>query len=135
MSSESLYCGQQLRKLRKKRDLTQMDLEVESGITYNRISAYEREGFPATIKKKDIDALCKALGCEPADLEKPILENIYNLGLGVVQDLLLDPITDGKQHVALIKYLESQRTIQPNKGDTEQKDLTQIFNIGVPNEE
>lgn len=52
MSNESLYCGQQLRKLRKKRDLTQLDLEVESGISFQRISVYEREGFPSSIKKK-----------------------------------------------------------------------------------
>lgn len=85
-------------------------------------------------KKKDIKALCEALDCEPARLEKPLLENIYQLGLGVAEDLLLDPATESKQHVALLKYLESQRAEQSGEEDTEKKDLTQIFNIGVDNE-
>ena len=127
----SIYCGQQLRKMRRKREWTQADLSVESGISVDRISDYERNGFPVSIKKKDINALCDALRCEPARLERAVLENIYKLGLGVAEDLLLDPATESKQHVALLKYLESQRAVQPSEDDTEQKDLTQIFNIGV----
>ena len=131
MPKESIYSGQQLRRLRRMKDWTQGDLSLESGISEDRISRYEREGFPNGIAKKDIESLCNALGCEPARLEKPLLENIYQLGLGVAEDLLLSPLTDGKQHVALLKYLESQRSVQPGTGDTEQKDLTQIFQVNV----
>ena len=134
MATESIYCGQQLRRIRRRKKWTQIDLEIESGISSKRISRYEREGFPDNITAKDIKALCEALDCEPARLEKPLLENIYQLGLGVAEDLLLDPATESKQHVALLKYLESQRAEQSGEEDTEKKDLTQIFNIGVDNE-
>jgi len=130
-TNESIYCGQQLRKLRNRQELTQQDLAVSSGISSHRISLYEREGFPNKVKKKDIEALCDSLSCEPADLEKPILKNICVLGLGVIQDLLLSPVTNGKQHVAVLKYLESLRDEQPVSDDSESKDLTQIFNISV----
>ena len=135
MSNESIYCGQQLRRMRRMRDLTQLDLAVASGLTEKRIGDYERGGFPNNIAKKDIGAICEALQIEPSRLEKPLLENIYQLGLGVAEDLLLDPATESKQHVALLKYLESQRGLEPGGDDSEKKDLTQIFNIGVGNEE
>ena len=131
MVKESIFSGQQLRRLRRMKDWTQADLSAASDISEERIGRYEREGFPNGIAKKDIEALCNALDCESARLEKPLLENIYQLGLGVAEDLLLDPATESKQHVALLKYLESQRAVQPSEDDTEQKDLTQIFNIGV----
>lgn len=52
MSNESIYSGQQLRRMRRWRELTQLDLAVASGLSEKRIGDYERDGFPNSIKKK-----------------------------------------------------------------------------------
>jgi transcriptional regulator with XRE-family HTH domain len=60
--------GEQLRRIRKERLLTQVDLSEMTGVAQDSISALEtgkREAHPGTIKK-----LAKALGVEPRELIK-----------------------------------------------------------------
>lgn len=130
MAKKSIYSGQKLRKLRRERELTQIDLECESGISSKRISRWEREGFPDKISAKDIKALCEALDCEPARLEKPLNEQIRIFGLDVLEDLLCDPATETNQLIACLKYCGLDRAEQSGEEDAEQKDLTEIFNKG-----
>ena len=125
---ESIYSGQQLRRHRRFADWTQEDLAQESGISSKTISRYEREGFSSTVTKREIQALADALRIEPARLEKPTLQKIRDLGLAAAEDMLLDPNTEDRHVVLLVNHIEKLRAEQQDD-DTEQKDLTQIFNI------
>ena len=60
--------GERLRRLRKERLLTQVELSKMTGVAQDSISALEtekREAHPGTIRK-----LAKALGVEPTELLK-----------------------------------------------------------------
>ena len=60
--------GERLRRLRKERLLTQVELSEMTGVAQDSISALEtgkREAHPGTIRK-----LAKALGVNPRDLIK-----------------------------------------------------------------
>jgi transcriptional regulator with XRE-family HTH domain len=60
--------GEMLRRIRKERLLTQVELSQMTGVAQDSISALEtgkREAHPGTIKK-----LAKALGVEPKELIK-----------------------------------------------------------------
>ena len=60
--------GERLKRMRKERLLTQVELSKMTGVAQDSISALEtgkREAHPGTIKK-----LAKALGVEPTELIK-----------------------------------------------------------------
>ena len=60
--------GEQLRRVRKERLLTQVELSKITGVAQDSISALEtgkREAHPGTIRK-----LAKALGVDPTELIK-----------------------------------------------------------------
>jgi transcriptional regulator with XRE-family HTH domain len=60
--------GERLRRIRKERLLTQVELSKMTGVAQDSISSLEtgkREAHPGTIKK-----LAKALGVEPTELIK-----------------------------------------------------------------
>lgn len=132
-NNESIYSGQQLRLIRMTRtDYGQAELSVETDIPVQTISDWESKGFPKRIPKKRLDALCNALGCEAWELEKPLIENIQQYGLGIIQQKLLSPSTEDKDIIRIVEI--SHKKQSEHTDNKEQKDLTQIFNIGVAND-
>jgi transcriptional regulator with XRE-family HTH domain len=66
MLSEDPNMKLRLKEVREKKNWSQMQLEMKSGVSRNFISEIENEKFIPTIKV--ICKLCRALDCTPNDL-------------------------------------------------------------------
>lgn len=127
-AEHELYSGKRLKRFRRKLNWTRDDLEFEAAgaVTARTIGNWERQGIPATVEIKKLEAVAKALqlprGLE--DLEKVELNYISDLTLDIVQDRLETAADDMKAReiAKIFEFIDKRRESEPD-ADEETKEV------------
>lgn len=103
-----LYSGKRLKQFRRKRNWTREDLECECDgeVTARTLFNWEKDGIPANVQKKKIDAVCNALGITIEKLEKVETEYLQELTLDIVQERLEKVAAEDMKPNEIVKIVE-----------------------------
>ena len=122
------YSGKRLKQFRRKRNWTRDDVEFETAgeVTARTLFNWEKEGIPANVQKKKLEAVCKALEITLEDLEKVEIGYLESLTLEVVQERLENAAGDMKaQEIGKIFEFINKR--QEDEPEPESEDVAEGY--------